>query len=67
MNKRNYRSSGSHPKSYQGGNSAVVNISEEEFRELFYDPYDATRDYADRFREDGRFGSHPLHDDYDDK
>lgn len=28
---------------------------------------DATKDYAHTYREQGRFGSHPSHDDYDDE
>jgi phage FluMu protein Com len=30
------------------------------------DRIDATKDYAHNFREDGRFGSHPSHDGFDD-
>ena len=30
------------------------------------DPLDATRDYY-QFRENGRFGSHPLHDAFNDE
>jgi hypothetical protein len=28
---------------------------------------DATKDYAHNFRERGRYGSHPSHDNYDDE
>lgn len=27
---------------------------------------DASKDFAHNFREEGRYGSHPVHDDYDD-
>ena len=39
----------------------------ESFRQSLYDERDASRSYAHRFRENGKFGSHPLHDDYDDE
>ena len=48
-------------------NSSVVSLSEEEYRQLYRDPYDATREYAHLYRENGRFGSHPEHDNYDEE
>ncbi|MCY6413838.1 hypothetical protein QTA56_17160 [Acinetobacter sp. VNH17] len=42
-------------------NSSQVNSSYESGRDMF----DATKDYAHNFREHGRYGSHPIHDDYD--
>lgn len=44
-----------------------TNVTKESFQQSFYDERDASRSYAHRFRENGRFGSHPLHDDYDDE
>lgn len=41
--------------------------TKESFQQSSYDERDASRSYAHRFRENGRFGSHPIHDDFDDE
>lgn len=41
--------------------------SREAFRQSYYDSMDATRDYYKSFRENGRYGSHPVHDSFDDE
>lgn len=40
---------------------------EEEFKQSYSDSRDASKSYANSYRENGRFGSHPVHDDYGDE
>jgi hypothetical protein len=39
----------------------------EEFLQAMGESRDGSKEYAHNFREHGRFGSHPIHDDYDDE
>jgi hypothetical protein len=42
-------------------------LENEVFQERLSRTMDATKDYAHNFREKGRYGSHPSHDNYDDE
>ena len=52
------------PKFQSKPNLAVPNTTQEETR--VSRTLDATREYAHSFREEGRYGSHPSHDRFDD-
>lgn len=48
--------------------SAATRLNDRRTKQNFgRDPYDATRDYAYPCRESGKYGSHPLHDDFSDE
>lgn len=52
----------------QERNRIVEEINSSQYKISTYtdrDIFDATKDYAHNFREHGRYGSHPIHDDYD--
>jgi hypothetical protein len=57
------------PKSSQTSSQSKTSSSRERrnpiHEERLSSSLDATKDYAHNFREQGRFGSHPSHDDYD--
>lgn len=47
--------------------SSVIYTNVEKLEQAYFDRRDGSRGYAHPFREYGRYGSHPIHDDYGDE